>query len=376
MSKSNYLTQIIFITGNYSTEKDNGTKGDDITIKKTHQEMFNIFSRTQTKTIENAINRGVEHNVLTIENKQLKLTEEGYKKYDKIKKKFNLKLSPEEKGMSFEEVLRLGYMPGVEKFLDSGIDIDEEIGGDSLVMHSILCHHFELAKILIIRGAKINMVDSRGNNLILVESINHNNISLVKFLFDNHEEKLKYQDPTDILVNSIIYGISQKIPKYLLTKQVFLDCINKQQRRGGNTILIKSIQHEKDKLLKFLIEKGCDVNLPDHSGRSPLMMSTFQYGTCFALETLLKSGANVNFLNKQDETALTYFCKNRFRNRPHGLDKKDKKVIEILITWGADLENVNNEGKTFLDYIECVDSKKIVEQIVKENVVNIKPGKK
>ena len=92
-----------------------------------------------------------------------------------------------------------------------------------------------------------------------------------------------------------------------------------------------------EKLVKYLLSKGADVNGVKDFQNRPMLISLVKrrkfHVKCARL--LLQSGANVNITDDERNTALLAAVENQ---RPH--------VIDMLLAWGADVNKSNVVGFT------------------------------
>jgi len=87
----------------------------------------------------------------------------------------------------------------------------------------------------------------------------------------------------------------------------------------------------------FLIEKGADVNLPSANGTTPLMFAC-SFGKKKGLivaRQLIDAGADVNYANQGEATALT-----------SAIDRPDAEVVRLLIEKGANVEGPVGASQT------------------------------
>ncbi|KAJ3379343.1 hypothetical protein HDU92_006755, partial [Lobulomyces angularis] len=98
----------------------------------------------------------------------------------------------------------------------------------------------------------------------------------------------------------------------------------------GESALWLAIERDDEKLIKLLLEgSGCDVNLPNHVGATPLFVSS-EIGNEKIAEWLLESTADPNLVLKGDESSPLYIAS--MKNH-HG-------VIEKLIKYKANINLV------------------------------------
>ena len=70
------------------------------------------------------------------------------------------------------------------------------------------------------------------------------------------------------------------------------------QKRSGH-----SINAQITKIVKFLLNKGANVNLQNYDGDTPLHLAA-RYEMEYIVKLLLHYNADVNIINKKDETAM------------------------------------------------------------------------
>lgn len=153
----------------------------------------------------------------------------------------------------------------------------------------------------------------------------------------------------------------------ILSFELFVDFYTKD----GVTALMKAAEGNQAEAMKFLIEKGADVNLTDREGNTlahylvqnlteetqanlnlipetqitalnklnqTTLHTAAKKNNLFAVELLLEKGLDLNAKDKNGETILFAFAR-------HG----NEEAIARLIGRGANGQVLNNEGKTFLD---------------------------
>lgn len=99
-----------------------------------------------------------------------------------------------------------------------------------------------------------------------------------------------------------------------------------------------------EKLVKFLIHNGADVNLANIRGQTPLaihIMTTERQDSKVA-QVLLENGARADVRVKNNDTTLLHMAMER------GLIE----IAKVLVAKGADLHAVNMEGKSVLDGLD------------------------
>lgn len=151
-------------------------------------------------------------------------------------------------------------------------------------------------------------------------------------------------------------------------------------------LLFISIKYKNIEIIKYLIEKGVDVNISDNKQNTPLMLACSTKNPDVA-ELLLQYGANVNLKN-DSETPLTLACNVSDNSDTvklllkYGLDinapitetganalmvltnKKSSLGVKNLIESGADVNLCDKDGKSALFYAILQCNTELVEILI------------
>ena len=111
------------------------------------------------------------------------------------------------------------------------------------------------------------------------------------------------------------------------------------QDNVGYTILGYATAHNKIKIVKLLLNAGADTNKQDSVGYTALILSAF-YNNIEIIKFLLNAGVNIDKQNNSGHTALIYAAYNN-----------NREIVEILLDYGADEFILNDENKSFYDYL-------------------------
>ena len=107
----------------------------------------------------------------------------------------------------------------------------------------------------------------------------------------------------------------QKVIEHLITQWV-PDVTMKQD--NGRTALIAAIEKSNTNIIRKLINLGADIDDPLNDGTTPLMKATL-VGNYELVNILLKSGANPNLKNSNNDSALSIAIANN-----------EKKILRLL----------------------------------------------
>ena len=195
---------------------------------------------------------------------------------------------------------------GIKEALRNGANIDYIDGrGDfALQLAARDDKYFTVAKLLIEKGANVNLVNQSGISA-LMEASKNGCIKLVRLLlFNGALTNLKdWQQKT-----ALMHLCSNKA----IPKAKFLE------------------------VAQQIIKHGIDINHQSSSGKSALMIACAE-NNLLAVDFLLRHGAKVNLLDNTGQSALMMACK-------QGL----KEIAELLIQYGAHIDVRDKEGKTAL----------------------------
>jgi ankyrin repeat protein len=152
---------------------------------------------------------------------------------------------------------------------------------------------------------------------------------------EKYEEELT-KDNDSSFIRSQLESVSPVLPADIRNK-------------ASQTALMLACQNGSVKTVKFLIDKGADVNAIDKSGWTPLHYAS-QSGCVDSLKLIIEQVANVNAKNNDDQCAI------------HIAAKSGKlECLQYLIGKGADVNSEDVYKKTPLHYaserghLDCVE---------------------
>jgi ankyrin repeat protein len=112
---------------------------------------------------------------------------------------------------------------------------------------------------------------------------------------------------------------------------------------GSNPLLVSMNTREPFDYLRLLLSYGASFTMTYSHGTTPFIELCFRCQFQSALY-LLKKGFDINTKNRQNETALHYFCKHPYRSA-------HINVLEFLLHYGADPTILNYQGQTPLSLL-------------------------
>ena len=96
------------------------------------------------------------------------------------------------------------------------------------------------------------------------------------------------------------------------------------------------------KIIKLLLNSGADINKKNNAGNTALFWASYE-NYKEIVELLLNAGADIDKQNKEGNTALI-----------SSSVKDNRKIIELLLDYGADEFILDEDNKSFYDYLNMV----------------------
>jgi len=216
----------------------------------------------------------------------------------------------------------------VIKIIDINPNIDVNIRDNNnmyLIQYALMFNNIPLTKLLIERGAKIDMINSDGKTL-LYEPIKYGYVDLINTI-------LKYGNET--------IGIS------------IIDLRDKQ----GYIPLQYSIIFDNINIFELLLNYGSNINIKDNLGNTSLHNAIMKKNIILCKE-ILKKDFNLKLVNNIGESALHFACNYELF-----------EIAELLIKKGIDLNIYDNEfNLTALIYCIILQNIQLIDLLLSNNI--------
>ena len=225
------------------------------------------------------------------------------------------------------------------KLLENGVDInatDKE--GWTALIHASKNGYLEMVKLLVENGADVNIKNNEGKTALEYAS-DKGYLEIVKYL---KMKDINYKSETDLIKFS--YSRNLEGVKYLIEKGEDVNAKDKD----GRTALIHASKNGYLEMVKLLVKNGADINAKDNYGWSALILAS-DGGHFEVVKYLIENGANVNIQYEHGETALICAAAEGYL-----------KIVKFLIENGANIRIKNNDGKTALDLAETEEIKEVL----------------
>ncbi|KAI1740932.1 ankyrin repeat-containing domain protein [Xylaria scruposa] len=118
--------------------------------------------------------------------------------------------------------------------------------------------------------------------------------------------------------------------------------INQKDDNWNETLLGWAAEYERLEILKFLIYKGADINIPNAAGRTPLFYAALS-GQNDAVKILLNNGADVSCRENSGMTTLHAAARS-------GSEATILTLIDCINTHDGNIDPVDDDGETPLSY--------------------------
>lgn len=188
-------------------------------------------------------------------------------------------------------------------------------------------------------------------------------ISIINILFNNKSlnkkkvfEILKYLKENNYDFNNC--GNNMNIFHYLGESNyvdndilnLFNDCNINNKNNNEETPLLNSIRHDNSIVTEYLLNReNCDIEILNNNNNTPLMYAAMN-NNIKIISLLIKRGCNVNYKDNQGDVALFYAC---------GCDNKgipQLNIIKYLVVNGCAIDSVSVSGQTALHYASGCES--------------------
>ena len=228
----------------------------------------------------------------------------------------------------------------IQNALNKGDSLEDEIGiGTPLIYHASKGHS-SLVEVLLENGAEINAISTRTGNNAVIAAATNGHTKTIEVLLDNDADiNAITRTGNNAVIEAAINGHSRTLSYLLGRGGRFLRIFN----RFGDTALIAAVKADHPSCVKVLLERGANPNNIDRDGYSVLSCSA-RYGFTSIAKTLLDYGADLNihdvdYVHEYGKTPLIHACQQGHID-----------VVKLLVEYGVNIEDPDNDGFTPMYY--------------------------
>jgi ankyrin repeat protein len=267
----------------------------------------------------------------------------------KVKKRFNRVAAryhsiPPDEGMQFLDAVHENDITMAEAFIDKyGVDILEvrprdwidpkitSLESDSFtpLMQAVSKSHFDMAEMLIKRGANVNATMDEGFTPLMLGS---NNAPMATLLLDNGAE-LEAAGRTGN--TALMWPHTPAALKFFIDRKANVHARNIHGKTALMLVAWDNYVHKDappSEHINILLDAGSEIDAQDNNGRTALMDAAFRSAydddALLKVSTLLQRGANPDIRDKEGNTAAA--LAKRPRPDLDAQEDQQKAVAELL----------------------------------------------
>ena len=278
------------------------------------------------------------------------------------------------------DAIRNNNAQKVREFIEAGINVNEPLeDNDTFLIRAASRGFLDIIKLLVEAGADVNIISQEGDNALSMVAQSGCQ-ELFDYLLPLTSPEIREWAMKEALFNARRDKASEIV--HMLSRAGAN--LNVQDDYNGGTPLMGAVLMRNLPFVKALIEKGADVNIANHEGKTALVFAAIFYDRydlydrddedediesiltkvgdthVELIHLLFNAGAQLNSKDMQGRTALS-----------HAAELGSHQAVELLIKLGADVNAQDEQGKTALIYAKTISEARPQKQKRRSQIIQI-----
>jgi ankyrin repeat protein len=257
----------------------------------------------------------------------------------------------------------IGSVDAMRLLLDRGADVNAQNAfGSTALMWSV--SDAAKVRLLLDHGAQVNLTAKSGRTALIIAAFTNPSAEVVRLLLAKGA-KVDVMDLRHVTpLNAATFGNDTATVRLLLDAGADIDTAD---TFIGLTPLMNAAGNRNVEAVKLLLAKGAKVNavsktegLPkiqtgtvEFGGWTPLLMAS-AFGPPEAVKVLLDAGARIDAQDYRGFTSLMLAA---------GTDRYDRRIVNMLVAYGADLRPTNHDRETALDWAQKFGDPEVIRAV-------------
>lgn len=192
----------------------------------------------------------------------------------------------------------------ISKIIDKGANVNytNPKDGENALMWACKRGFSDIAKKIVSKGGNINSVSKNGITPLSCTSGNEScSTELMDFLIRKEAKINTEKYGRTPLIEAVSSNCAEKV-KYLVEKGANIN--QKSEGFGGVSPLTEALWQTNLEITKYLVENGANVNIQRDNGETALLVAVWNEKNLDAVDLLIQKGADVNKTNDDKQTPL------------------------------------------------------------------------
>ena len=241
----------------------------------------------------------------------------------------------------------------LEYFVDLGIELNLEKDASDLLNISFTFNRLNVVEYLNDMGVDVNMVFSGGQDGLIMASI-FGYLDLARYLVTKGADKNRVDENG---FNSLTWASTSADSTIGLQMVDYLEGLGAKLHLNAmyenKTPLMIAANKGRLEAVKYLVEKGADINTKGYEGRTALWYAVYEFRMP-VIKYLIDQGAHDQISDRETTLMLAYkrieLPTGRLAKKPRYIRRRQKgyQLMEYLIGRGADANARSGSGHTIL----------------------------